>query len=223
MSAPLRFGDWVFDAETRELRGSGGPVHLSPKAFDLLGALLEKRPRALSKQEIRDRLWPRTFVSDSNLARLVKEVRRALGDRVRPPAYVRTLHTFGYAFCGEVVEAPPSARESPARELDCRLTWGAHESRLEAGEHVIGRLADATPWIESATVSRRHARIVVAGGAATLEDLGSKNGTFLRGERLEGLAALADGDEIRLGSALLTLRIVLAADSTKTDVGSPRG
>jgi pSer/pThr/pTyr-binding forkhead associated (FHA) protein len=52
---------------------------------------------------------------------------------------------------------------------------------LHDGENVIGREEDAAAWIESASVSRRHARIVVSGGTATLEDLGSKNGTFLRG------------------------------------------
>ena len=213
----LRFGDWVLDGETRELRGRGGPVHLSPKAFDLLLALLEKRPRVLCKQEIRDLLWPRTFVSDSNLARLVKEVRRALGDPVRQPVYLRTVHVVGYAFCGEVVELP--RREDPRPDLDCRLIWGHRESRLDAGENVLGRTAKATPWIESATVSRRHARIVVAAGTATLEDLGSKNGTFLRGERLAGPAPLGDTDEIGLGSLLLTFRAASAACSTKTDVG----
>jgi DNA-binding winged helix-turn-helix (wHTH) protein len=220
VTAPLRFGDWVFDGETRELRGRGGPVHLSPKAFDLLGALLERRPRVLSKQELRDRLWPRTFVSDSNLSRLVKEVRRALGDRAHEPAYLRTVHAFGYAFCADAVEAPRSG--SPGPVPDCRLSASDRESRLSPGENVVGRFADATPWIESATVSRRHARILVTADGATLEDLGSKNGTFLRGERLAGPAALADGDQIRLGSAFLTFRMVSASDSTKTDTASPR-
>jgi hypothetical protein len=51
----LRFGDWVFDAESRELLGPEGAAHLSPKAFDLLGVLLENRPRALAKAELRGR------------------------------------------------------------------------------------------------------------------------------------------------------------------------
>ena len=140
MSSPLRFGDWTFDGEARELRGRAGPVSLSPKALDLLGALLEKRPRALSKQELRDRLWPRTFVSESNLARLVKEVRHALGDRVRQPMYLRTVHTFGYAFCAEVVEV---------RRGSATACWTAACSPRAGSpgsgrENILGRFADAT-------------------------------------------------------------------------------
>src|SRR5262245_50285802 len=104
VTAHVRFGSWVFDGESRELRGRQGMVHLSPKAFALLGALLESRPRALSKAELRDRLWANTFVSDSSLASLVREVRRALGDSVRQPVFLRTVHRFGYAFCGEAAE-----------------------------------------------------------------------------------------------------------------------
>ena len=113
MRVRLRFGDWVFDGESRELRGPEGAVHLSPKAFELLGVLLESRPRALSKAELHDRLWANTFVSDSNLASLVKEIRRALGDPVRRPAFLRTVHGFGYSFCGEAHRGDPAPRDRP--------------------------------------------------------------------------------------------------------------
>jgi pSer/pThr/pTyr-binding forkhead associated (FHA) protein len=70
-------------------------------------------------------------------------------------------------------------------------------------------------WFESPTVSRRHARILVAGAAATLEDLGSKNGTFLGGRRLDSPSPVSDGDEIRLGRVRMTFR-VLPPVSTRT-------
>jgi pSer/pThr/pTyr-binding forkhead associated (FHA) protein len=53
--------------------------------------------------------------------------------------------------------------------------------------------------IDSSSVSRRHALVVIQDGAATLEDLGRKNGTFLRGKRISAPMALVDGDEFRLG------------------------
>ena len=188
MTMPLQFGPWIFDGESRELLGPEGAVHLSPKAFELLGALLESRPRALSKAELRDRLWARTFVADASLASLVKEVRKALGDPVRRPAFVRTVHGFGYSFCGEADEAPRVAA-SADRCAVCRLLWGPREFLLVDGENVIGRVSKAPAWIDSTTVSRRHARILVSAEGAPLEDLGSKNGTFLCGQRLTARGA----------------------------------
>jgi len=70
-------------------------------------------------------------------------------------------------------------------------------------------------WFESATVSRLHARIFVSDGQATIEDLGSKNGTFLRGKRLTGPVTLTDGDDILLGRVRMTFR-VLPPLSTRT-------
>ena len=81
---------------------------------------------------------------------------------------------------------------------------------------MLGRDTTATVWFDGPGVSRRHARIVVSGEDAMLEDLGSKNGTYLRGERLAGPARLVDGDEIRVGSAAVTLRVRKVAGSTET-------
>lgn len=215
MKTRLQFGTWTFDGESRELRGPGGPVHLSPQAFDLLGALLESRPRALSKAELHDRLWAKTFVSDSNLARLVAEVRKALGDPVRKPVFLRTVHRFGYAFCGTAVEASRETTATPPAS-GCRLICGPREFILVPGENTLGRVGEATAWIDSVTVSRRHARVMLTAEGATIEDLGSKNGTFLRGQRLAGPALLADGDVIRLGSVEITFRAATGADPTKT-------
>jgi non-specific serine/threonine protein kinase len=92
------FGDFVLDLDTRELAREGTPVSLSPKAFQLLGILVESYPRALSKNELQDRLWPGTFVVEKNLTNLVGEIREALGDDPVHSRFVRTVHRFGYAF-----------------------------------------------------------------------------------------------------------------------------
>jgi len=107
------FGEFAFDPEARELRRSGQRVELAPKALGLLQALLEARPRALSKAELRDRLWPDTFVSDTSLAQTVLELRKALDDSPRDPRYVRTIHRFGYAFCGPPPTRPESEASAP--------------------------------------------------------------------------------------------------------------
>ena len=74
----LLFGDFAFDPDARDLLRGGQRVELSPKALELLRALLEARPRALSRNQLQDRLWPTTFVAESNLPSLIKEVRTAL-------------------------------------------------------------------------------------------------------------------------------------------------
>ena len=88
---------------------------------------------------------------------------------------------------------------------------------LEEGEHLIGRDPDAEIFLNSAGVSRRHARIMISAGRATIEDLGSKNGTFVGDQRVEGTGSLGDGDIIGVGSVKLTLRMVQTPSSTKTE------
>src|SRR5687767_8453795 len=101
----IRFGDCVLDTDERALLRSGQPIHLTSKAFQLLAFLLEVRPRAAAKAELQEKLWPSTFVSEGNLATLVKEARTAIGDDAKKPIYIRTVHAFGYAFAGTVLEA----------------------------------------------------------------------------------------------------------------------
>ena len=97
-----RFGPFVLDSASRQLLREGRGVPLSPKAFDLLILLVENRPRALTKGELHERLWPDTFVVDANLSNLVAELREALEDNAREPRFVRTVHRYGYAFAAEV-------------------------------------------------------------------------------------------------------------------------
>ena len=72
---------------------------------------------------------------------------------------------------------------------------------------MIGRGEEVAVRIDVDGVSRRHARIVADGGRFTLEDLGSKNGTYVREQRLKAAAALEDGDAFRLGRTLLVFRV----------------
>jgi len=210
----VRFGECVFDSQARELRRGNEAVRLSPKAYQFLEVLLANRPRALSKAEIHDHLWPNIFVSESSLSRLTAEVRQALGDDARSPRFIRTVYGFGYAFSGDVVDdpEPPAAKSRDA--YACRVTWGSRDIVLARGENVIGRMPDARVWIDTTKVSRRHARIIVSGGRAVIEDLGSKNGTFLRGQRIAAPAELTDGDEICVGPVLMIFRAFRGATTT---------
>lgn len=214
----VRFGECVLDTDTRQLLVRGEAVHLSPKAFQFLELLLESRPKALSKSEIHERLWPGTFVSDGALASLLVEVRSATGDSARESRFVRTVHRFGYAFSGSAQELRESVSGSGSQKLVYRLIWGTREIALGLGENLLGRDEAAIVWIDDALVSRRHARIVIDEAGAVLEDLHSRNGTYLRGKRIEGPRRLADEDQVTIGQASMTFRVFKQTASTAAAV-----
>jgi len=221
----LRLGELTFDPDARQLLRGREEIHLSPKAFELLKTLIDQRPRALSKNELHQHLWPATFVSEANLASLVAEIREALGDAARQPRFIRTAHRFGYAFSGQAVEdpvAPLGADPGAGRGRDpasepagfCWLIKDGKRVPLVPGENILGRESDGGGIrIDSPTVSRRHARISISASSASLEDLGSKNGTYLRGESVSTAVALKDGDEIRIGSVVLRFRMASASQT----------
>src|SRR6202162_3648067 len=131
------FGDCTFDSETRELFRGAAAVRLSPKAFRLLELLIENRPRALSKEELQQKLWPKTFVSEANLASLAAEARRAIGDKARGSKCLRTVYGVGYAFSGEIRQERPAA--GSIRRSPFLLVHGDEEITLEPGDNVLGR------------------------------------------------------------------------------------
>ena len=116
---PVRFGEFSLDRDRRLLSRGDEPVPLARKAFDFLDLLVAERPRALSKEQIRDRVWPKTVVSESTLNGLVGELRAALRDDPHTPRYIRTVHGFGYAFAAEASEGRPR-RSPPPRALQAR-------------------------------------------------------------------------------------------------------
>ena len=211
-----RFDEFTLDTRTRRLLQEEREVHLSPKAFDLLILLVENQARAMSKGELHEKLWPSTYVLETNLAGLIVELRRALDDSAERPRYIRTVQRFGYWFVGGARSSPaPNDSRLPATRY--WLVWETRQIALNEGENILGRAPDASVWIDAPGVSRHHARIVLAGSDAAVEDLGSKNGTYLRGERLTSSAPLADGDQIRLGSVVITFRVPPPAGSTETE------
>jgi DNA-binding winged helix-turn-helix (wHTH) protein len=209
------FGDFTFDHDRRQLFLNKTELHVSPKAFELLAELLANRSRALSKEELQQRLWPSTFVEETNLAGLVAEIRRALRDSASSPVFVRTVYGFGYHFVGEVTAAAPTASSESPRVKLC-VVLANRELVLMNGANLVGRDPEAAIPIDARGVSRHHARILVTGGDATIEDLGSKNGTYVNGRRITAPARLSEGDEIGLGAATVTFRTASLASPTDT-------
>lgn len=205
------FGPFTLDGAARQLCRGSEAVHLSPKAFELLTLLVQRRPDAIAKSELLDTLWPGTFVSEGNLAVLVAELRDALGDDARRPTFIRTVQRFGYAFA-----AAANATTRRPVAASCWVTWGIQRVPLPDGEHTMGRDPASAVFVDVAGVSRRHAMIVVAAEEVTVADLGSKNGTFVDGERVTAPISLGNDMEIRLGPAPLRFRRSARGASTQT-------
>jgi len=215
----IHSGDWAFDTATRQVERGGEAVHVSPKAFDLLTVLLLERPRAVPKAELLRRVWPDVVVSEVNLTCLVSEVRQALGDEARRPRYIRTVPRYGYAFCGAATEDGPKHSAAKDGMLAARLETASRDVLLAPGANLLGRLPEAAVRIESGAVSRRHAVVTVTDGEVSIEDLGSKNGTFVNRVRVRVVRPLSDGDEIRLGPVRLVFRLSPVPPTTESQAG----
>jgi DNA-binding winged helix-turn-helix (wHTH) protein len=209
------FGDCEFDPARRVLLRHGSVRPLSLKAFQLLELLLDRRPEAVTKTDLIQHLWPDSYVSDASLHNLVAEVRAALGDSPQAARYIRTLPRYGYAFHGDARSAPKVNPSKPDLSSP-RLLSRRGEFRLPEGLTLVGRDSECAVRLDSATLSRRHARIVVTGGSATLEDLGSKNGTRVNGQRVVAPVALQERDRIQFGSVTMTYRTLDTLPSTLT-------
>lgn len=238
----VRFGSFVFDSGARALvhmpdapasRDSGPraprsphsaprPIHLSPKAFDVLEILLARRPNVVSKDVLMKEIWPGKVVEEANLAIVVGEIRKALGDDSKSPTVIVTVSRRGYRFAAEAQELDPPSRpeagglrpaEARSREPEAGsgepeadqyvrwwLSWHDKTFPLREGENVVGRHPSSGVWIDGTSVSRTHARIIASPGKVTVEDRGSRNGTFIDGRKISGAHVLIDGNTVTFGS-----------------------
>lgn len=213
-----RFGAYVIDVGARRLRRGTEDVHLSPKAFDLLSLLVARRPTVVEKAELRRALWPDVHVVEATLSNLIAEIRSAVDDRRAAPSHIRTVHGVGYAFATDAVDTPAGASVVEHRPAYW-VVWKERAIPLVAGDNVVGRDPSCPIWIDAAGVSRRHARIRVTegdgGGVVTIEDLGSTNGTSVRGRKIDDRERLAHGDRIDLGDVSLSFRARASEAATR--------
>ena len=210
----IRFGDCVIDTETRQVLRKGNEVGLSPKAYRLLILLVETRPKALAKDALCRALWPDTFVVEANLSNLIGEIRAALGDSAQQPRFIRTLHGYGYAFSAEAEATTGVGMEPEVRAYLIKPDGQA--LLIREPQSVVGRGSDAQVRLDLPGISRHHARITIVNGHATVEDLQSKNGTLVRGERIAEARTLMSGDELGFGSVRVSFHIASATKSTET-------
>ena len=210
--------DWVVRPSQNRLERESESIHVEPKIMDLLVFLAGQAGQVVPKTRLIDEVWRTEFIADSALTRAVGELRRALGETARNPRYLETITKRGYRLIApvEYLGEPPTVEKTETLTIPCAVMEGEREILLEAGENVIGRDVTATVRIDSTDVSRRHARIIVEGDGATIEDLGSKNGTSVWGRSIAGPTRLRDGDRIGVCGVLLIFRHLPTLATTRT-------
>ena len=184
------------------------PIHLSPKAFDVLEILIARRPNVVSKELLLSEVWAGKVVEEANLAIVVGEIRKALGDDPKSPEIILTVSRRGYRFGAEArdLEGTEPGSQAQGSLVRCWLTWEDKTLPLREGENLVGRHPASAVWINAGSVSRVHASITATASGVTVEDRGSRNGTFVNGKRIVAPHVLGDGDTVGFGSETTTFR-----------------
>lgn len=220
---PFRLCDWLVEPELNRVSRGGSSFQLAPKVMDVLVFLAEHPGTTVQKRRVIDAVWRTEFITENTLAQAIADLRRVLGDDARAPRFIETITKRGYRLIAAVEILDESAPTAPTEGLPCAVLVDPEEITLVAGENLIGRSPDAVVRLDSDEVSRRHALIRVSAGGATLDDLGSKNGTSVWGTQIGGPTVLEDGDEITIGPVVLIFRLLSSLTTTRTARSVDRG
>jgi DNA-binding winged helix-turn-helix (wHTH) protein len=206
--------EWVVEPSLNRLTSRTSTVHLRPRLMDLLVFLADHAGEVVAKEEILAAVWGQPFLAESVLSRSITELRQALGDDAAVPRYIETITKRGYRLVASCTQPPSTQHVEGTIDTACVLSYGGRRIALPEGPSVVGRAPDAAVRIDSMDVSRHHARIVVSCGVATIEDLGSRNGTRLNGVGITSVGVLSDGDIIGIGPAMLVFHVLGLPGST---------
>jgi len=230
MSGSFCFGEFELDVAAYALRRRGQRVKLEKIPMELLVLLVRKAGILITRSEVQAALWRSDVFVDQDAAinTAIRKIRRALDDDAEHPRFVETVVGKGYRFMAPLgthdgefhLERSRVDRDDMSFErLDHHLpnylvTRGKRQFVLDKGENLLGRDPQATVYIDHPSVSRHHARISIHGARAVLEDLKSRNGTFLDGHQVETPTEIHDGATIGLGPITLTFVMLPASAST---------
>ncbi len=217
----FRLGEWVVEPLLGRLTRGGTTIGLELKVMDVLLCLAMKPGLLVTRQDLIDTVWATEYISDNTLTHAIAELRSALGDDAKSPSYIETIHRRGYRLLVGAFEHHDTPSPVSGKSSCFFVVTGNRSVRLRSGDNLIGRIPWAAVTIDSLQVSRRHACIVVDGSTAILEDLGSRNGTYLNGRPIEAPAHVEHGDRIGLGSHLVLLQ--LDATLTTEEGDTPTG
>jgi DNA-binding winged helix-turn-helix (wHTH) protein len=213
----FQLGHWMVEPTLDRISRDGHEARLRPRAMDVLTTLALASGKLLSKRDLIDAVWRTEFVSDHALTQVIAELRAALGDDAQNPSFIENIPRRGYRVVADVIPVADSVAPGGGASLPFKLQAEDGDHPLIQGLNVIGRTADADICIDQTEVSRCHAKITVQGTTAMIEDLGSKNGTFVNGRQLDGPAALRNGDDIWIGRSVARFRFLIEGEPTKTE------
>ena len=164
-TASWQFGPFLIDLRERVLRRDGQLVPLTPKAFDVLAALVEEPGRLVSKDDLLRKVWPDTFVEESNLAYHVFALRKALGDTAETSRYIETVPKRGYRFAAAITAVQPASSAVERSAEPAEAAVGAAIVARAPAPIVVPDSARASSTAEkdaSLAISRRWALMALA-------------------------------------------------------------
>ena len=214
---PFHLGNWMVEPTLDRISHDGREVRLRPRAMDVLTVLSLAAGKLVSKRDLIDTVWHTEFVSDHALTQVIAELRAALGDNAGNPSFIENIPRRGYRLVASVTPVVDSALSNHGVSMPFKLETDNGTCQLSQGQNVIGRTDEADICLDKTEVSRCHAMITVQGTSAIIEDLGSKNGTYVNGRQLEGPATLNNGDEIWIGRSVARMRFLIEGEPTKTE------
>jgi DNA-binding winged helix-turn-helix (wHTH) protein len=213
----FHLGDWLVEPTLDRITRDGREVRLRPRAMDVLTALAVASGKLVTKRDLIDEVWRTEFVGDHALTQVIAELRAALGDDARNPAFIENIPRRGYRLVADVIPVAVSSISPNGATMPFKLVTEKGSLSLSQGSTVIGRTDEAEICIDKTEVSRCHAMITVQGTTAIIEDLGSKNGTFVNGHQVAGPTPLTNGDEIWIGRSVARMRFLIEGEPTKTE------
>jgi DNA-binding winged helix-turn-helix (wHTH) protein len=158
------FGPFRLDVAERLLSRDGEAVPLSPKAFDLLLALVERQGRLLEKTELMKLVWPDTYVEEANLSYNISLIRKALGDDAEGRQFIETVPKHGYRFIAEVRREKAGGAASSAQTI-ADGTYGADLEPVGGAMPLDSKLYITRPADEHfrAAIARRDSIVLIKG------------------------------------------------------------
>lgn len=216
---PFRLGEWLVEPRLNRLTRDGESIQIELKMMDVLVCLARCAGEVVTRRQLVDSVWDEGFVADNTISHAVAQLRKAFGDSHRNPMFIETIHRRGYRLIAPVHFDETSSFMNSATHFSYLAVARGIEVPLFDGANLIGRGPDTAIMIPSMKVSRHHAKITVEHDAASLEDLGSKNGTYLNGTKIQEPVQLDGGDLIGVGCVTETVLVVdsLGRRTTESD------
>lgn len=197
----VRIGEWLVDTRNHRLTRDGISFRVDRSLVAVLALLIRRTGEMLTFEDIEA-----AAPSDQTADRLVAMLRSLLCDCSTPARFIEVFPGAGCQLVATVedVEAPFPARDSVWST--CQFHDGKKAFNLRNGVSVIGRAPEVEVFVDDMRASRYHARVLVDGDSAVVEDNQSTNGTFVEGRKIEGPVKLGHGDTVVIGETVLVFR-----------------